>query len=108
MGTRGLTGFIVDGKWYATYNHFDSYPEGLGMEVLEFCKTITDWDKVKELVRGITLVTNDTVQVTPDIIAMYNQFADTTVSTQNKEDWYCLLRDLQGVGILQAIASRTG
>ena len=40
MGTRGVTGFVADGKWYVTYNHFDSYPEYLGMQVLNFAKKL--------------------------------------------------------------------
>ena len=30
MGTRGAWGFIIDGKKKVTYNHWDSYPTGLG------------------------------------------------------------------------------
>ena len=56
MGTRGLTGFIADGKWFVTYNHSDSYPEYLGMKVLEFCKQVEDWDALRENVLALTLV----------------------------------------------------
>lgn len=30
MGTRGALGFIKAGEHKVTYNHYDSYPEGLG------------------------------------------------------------------------------
>ena len=30
MGTRGMNGFISQGETKAAYNHFDSYPTGLG------------------------------------------------------------------------------
>ena len=38
MGTRGLYGFRKNGKDKITYNHWDSYPEGLGQNVLNFVK----------------------------------------------------------------------
>jgi len=34
MGTRGIFGFIYKGKRYIVYNHFDSYPSGLGLWLL--------------------------------------------------------------------------
>lgn len=35
MGTRGTWGFVADGDEKLTYNHFDSYPDGLGVDVLD-------------------------------------------------------------------------
>jgi len=32
MGTRGLFGFRR-GRYYVVYNHFDSYPSGLGFQL---------------------------------------------------------------------------
>lgn len=34
MGTRGCVGFYKDGKEKIGYNHFDSYPTGLGAEII--------------------------------------------------------------------------
>ena len=39
MGTRGFTGFVVDGTEKIAYQQFDSYPSGVGVEVLAFLKT---------------------------------------------------------------------
>lgn len=103
MGTRGLTGFICDSKWLATYNHWDSYPEGLGMQVLNFCKSIINWDDVKEQVRGVDLVKEGS-KPTRNQKKMYEDYSNTGVSEGSLNDWYCLLRELQGVGILKAIA----
>jgi hypothetical protein len=33
MGTRGLLGIVIDGQLKAWYNHYDSYPSGLGQAV---------------------------------------------------------------------------
>lgn len=35
MGTRGYYAFKFRGKYYIFYNHWDSYPKGLGKLVLE-------------------------------------------------------------------------
>ena len=40
MGTSGAIGFVVDGKEFVAYNHFDSYPENLGKEVVEFIRSL--------------------------------------------------------------------
>ena len=34
MGTRGYTVYRHKGRYYVYYNHFDSYPDGLGLQVL--------------------------------------------------------------------------
>ena len=93
MSTRGATGFIADGKWYVTYNHSDSYPEWLGMRVLEFCKTEVFWNKVKENVKKVILV-NEDAKPTKKEIKAYSDFSDTKVGLQTLESWYCLLRGL--------------
>ena len=45
MGTRGAFGFRRRGKTYMIYNHFDSYPSGLGCwfvsDIQEILKTMT-------------------------------------------------------------------
>jgi hypothetical protein len=48
MGTRGLIGFVIKGRRRATYNHFDSYPEGLGFDVLRFILSL-DEEGIKEM-----------------------------------------------------------
>jgi hypothetical protein len=35
MGTRGYYCYKLNGIYYVFYNHFDSYPEGLGLELLK-------------------------------------------------------------------------
>ena len=34
MGTGGLLGFIIQGRRYATWVHYDSYPYSLGWEIV--------------------------------------------------------------------------
>lgn len=39
MGTRGFITFVAGGVEKTAYNHFDSYPSGLGVKVLDFLRT---------------------------------------------------------------------
>lgn len=103
MGTRGATGFVANGKWYVTYNHFDSYPEYLGMQVLNFCKAVIDWDALKARVEKITLV-DEQDKPSEDLVYRYSIYSDISVGNQTVNDWYCLLRTLQGDKILYEIA----
>ena len=44
MSTRGLLGFVHKGHVRASFNHFDSYLEGLGQSVVSICKIMVDWE----------------------------------------------------------------
>lgn len=39
MGTRGYYVFYYHGKFYIYYNHYDSYPEGLGKWIIDSIPT---------------------------------------------------------------------
>lgn len=52
MSTRGGVGWKVDNSWKAVYNHWDSYPEGLGAEVWETIKS----RGLKDVLKGIKKV----------------------------------------------------
>ena len=59
MGTRGAIGFRLDGVDKVAYNHFDSYPSGLGADVLtELCGK-PNWEKMKEQVRNLAFLNQD-------------------------------------------------
>lgn len=102
MSTRGAVGFKLDNEWKVTYNHSDSYPEQLGMRVLEFCKQVDNWDSMKYRVGIVRMVSQDSTPSVSDI-HYYNQYSDLSVSNQSLQDWYCLLRGLQGGKILYEI-----
>lgn len=99
MGTRGAYGFRVDGKDYISYNHFDSYPSGLGVDILAQAKSLIarkgGIEALKKQVRKIRLVTNATPP-TPEDIKRCEPFTDLSVSERSTSDWYCLLRKAQG------------
>lgn len=99
MGTRGLVGFVIDGEVKASYNHFDSYPTGLGCDVVKAVNAGIDADKV----RALRMVKEDQ-KPTVDEQANLLKHANLGVSTGNPAEWYVLLRDLQGdlLGTLDA------
>jgi hypothetical protein len=97
MGTRGVYGFEMEGKKKVAYKHYDSYPEGLGAEIIKQIKQL-DWtqiDQYKQNIGRIKMVTQ-VKKPGPRLIKRYIRFADIYVSKQSLEDWYCLLRNLQG------------
>lgn len=94
MGTRGAYGFVLKGRELATYNHFDSQPQGLGMEVLGFLDETTD-EELRRIAEQILLV-DEQAQPTPEQVAACLEWGDTSVSLQSTNDWYCLLRGAQG------------
>lgn len=94
MGTRGAIGFIVDGKEKVTYNHYDSYPSSLGLEVLEFIAK-TKIEEIREGARKIEIV-DEGSKPSAEQKARLKEFTDLGVAGQSDDDWYCLLRQAQG------------
>lgn len=91
MGTRGAFGWVHNGVEKFTYNHWDSYPDGLGVDVLT-------WLRGADLVALPALV--DALEPVPDTepteedFVKYAKYHDLQVSTGT--DWYSLLRHTQG------------
>ena len=42
MGTRGLIGFIIKGVRKAAFNSHNSYPAGLGNDIVRFILSLTE------------------------------------------------------------------
>lgn len=105
MGTRGAIGFRINGELKVTYNHFDSYPSGLGQEFLEFvqkhCVSENTLQSLKEKVVKVIMVDED-IPPTESQYKDLKNYWDTEVS--NGTDWYALLRRAQGISGLDAIA----
>lgn len=94
MGTRGAYGYIKDGKPKVTYNHFDSYPTGLGEGILAYCKKFSP-NAMRDHCDGITLVTEQT-EPTKTQQRRLEKWTSLSVGKQSTTDWYCLLRECQG------------
>lgn len=96
MGTRGLYGFRYHGIDKTTYNHFDSYPDCLGSDMLEYCSK-HDVETMKKIYDNIYLVNESDKPTQKDIdLCLAAGWYDGNVSRQTTEDWYCLLRNTQG------------
>lgn len=99
MSTRGTFGVVIDGQTKAGYNHCDSYPDYLGRHVIRDIRELLEdhghIDKVKELARNLKSVSDDTPPTKEDIETLA-QFTDLSVGNQTTEEWYNLLRNLQG------------
>lgn len=92
MGTRGFITFVIDGTEKTAYNHFDSYPTGVGMQVVE---DILGEHVTPDAVRDLTVVSPDN-KPTPAEVARLAEYTDLGVSQGSTDDWYCLLRETQG------------
>lgn len=95
MGTRGLSGFHVDGKDYLSYQQYDSYPEGVGLQVVEALRELLakyGVDGLKDKVRAIRLVnaSMEPTRVEREQYKVLHERVSTGV------DWYAQLRSLQG------------
>lgn len=104
MGTRGFIGFVVDGQEKIAYNHFDSYPSGLGADVLGWLYSASrDLPALAERVRALRVV-DPRSKASPEDIERLRESADEGVSTRDLSEWYVLLRRTQGnpAAMLQA------
>lgn len=104
MGTRGAYGFRIEGQDKLSYNHWDSYPSGLGEKLIKELgrskraeETFSQWlTRLRTIAKTIVLVDNDTPPTAEEIKTL-EKWTDLTVSEQTVDDWYCLLREAQGV-----------
>ena len=94
MGTRGAIGFRYKGLDRVTYNHSDSYPSGLGMKAYE---TVVKFNA--EQIAGAAArvhMVEQTEIPSAELQARYSNHFNPNVSTGSMDEWYSLLRDVQG------------
>lgn len=109
MATRGAFGFVVDGEIKMTYNHNDSYPAGLGVEVMNFCRHAQEndlWETLRQRVKNTKLV-SDKDKVPAEILATKkskNLVRRTKNNVSASPNWYEYLRPLQGAEMLWKIS----
>lgn len=107
MSTRGLLGFAHNGELKATYNHSDSYPAWLGVQVATFlAKHRDNMASVETQVDALVMVDDDE-KPTKAQVAKLAQYTDTSVGgvttivdgelvVDDSINWYQVLRDTQG------------
>lgn len=99
MGTRGFLGILKNKEMKGMYNHFDSYPTGLGECIVRDINRI-DIDKRIDVLNDtydyIQLVEYDDKPTKEQQEECQKAgVIDLTVSEQSLDDWYCLLRKTQ-------------
>ena len=104
MGTRGKYGFYYKCKYYLFYNHFDSYPDGLGDKLLQQIKNliyflkqggINFYEYIGNKIESAKIVTDDDVPSTEDLRVLEHS-TNLQVSDRNTNNWYCLTRESHG------------
>lgn len=93
MGTRGLYGVVVNGEVKASYNHFDSYPSGLGADIVKFVQGIENVADTFEQAQNLTLV-DESEEPTP--LQVQKIAGQDRPDAAVGGDWYGWLRDAQG------------
>jgi len=102
MGTRGTSGLIINNKEKLSYNVFDSYPSGLGRDVVNlivFINNENGWEKFRKNAKKLKELKN----ITSEIIEKYKKYADLNVSNKSYTDPYCLFRKIQGSDWLKEV-----
>lgn len=95
MGTRGFIGFVVNDETKVAYCHWDAYPSGLGLTVLNWLAG-ADLAAARQAARALRVVTSDDSPTEEDIQRL-GGYADLTVGgPSDKPTWYQLLRRTQG------------
>jgi hypothetical protein len=96
MGTNGAMVFVVEGERKEQYVHNDSYPEGLGVDVLKWLRKSWEDPAVHEAARNLKPIPVDHPDPTVEEQTALAKYTDLGVSGQSLFDWYCLLRRCQG------------
>jgi hypothetical protein len=112
MGTRGVFGFYYKGKFYVVYNHFDSYPTGLGANIAQEIvaagqEGIAMWKEALDA--GCMVIVpcfgENGPQPTPEDVARLAPYTDSGGSPGGRlDDWYVLTHKCQGtlVGVMES------
>src|SRR5690242_2104256 len=95
MGTRGFITFVIDGEEKTAYNHFDSYPGGLGIDVLAWLRGV-HLPHVREQVEALRVVEPDSEPSDEDIRALKRYYNGNVGGPTDRPTWYQLLRETQG------------
>lgn len=97
MSTNGFLGFVIGGEEKIAYNHSDSYPAGLGIDVLRWLShyTVDHGDELLEQARSLRLVSRES-HATPEEAERFRKFTSLSVASGSSADWYCVLRHTQG------------
>lgn len=97
MGTRGFVGFVSGGETKVAYNHFDSYPGGLGITMLDWL-SVADFTEAAAQALALRVVDPESTPTPEDVVRLSNHL-NLGVDGGHPGDgpsWYQLLRGTQG------------
>lgn len=107
IGTRGVVGFVLKGEAKTSYNHFDSYPEALGVDMLGWLRLLAageatfpdkerqGWPSLARQAEQVRLL-DETEPAPEEAQRALAEVANFGVSSGATEDAYCLTRNMQG------------
>jgi len=98
MSTRGFIGFVIDGTEKIAYNHYDSYPSALGLNVLHWLhvEPQAEPDIIREQARALRVVAVDSEPTDEDIERLQPFYNPHVGGHSDRPTWYQLLRETQG------------
>lgn len=97
MGTRGFVTFVIDGTEKTAYNHWDSYPGGLGVDVLNWLRTaVSDIDALRTAAGDLRVVDPNSEPTDADIERLSTFYDGSVGGKSERPTWYQLLRGTQG------------
>ena len=109
MSTRGMIGLRVNGKFLGTYNHSDSYPDGLGADLTDFVRNLAKNGQTQTFKANAAKVKMVNSQSKPSekVYAYYHGLTGGSMlgAERERKEFYSLLRGYQGVAGLDAILS---
>lgn len=98
MSTNGTFGFVIDGQSKIAYNHSDSYPSGLGLDVRDWLvrSLATRPEVLPHQARALRVVDMDSRPTDKDIDQLSKYYDPTVGGPSDRPTWYQLLRRTQG------------
>lgn len=95
MSTRGFIGFVVDGAEKIGYNHSDSYPSGLGIDMLTWLRTASVAE-LAERTKALRVVESEAEPTDEEIERFRGSYDPSVGGPSDRPTWYQLLRKTQG------------
>jgi hypothetical protein len=96
MSTSGYIKFVADGQTKESYNHSDSMPHGIGINVLHWIRLASrDPAALREAITSLQIVGAGAPDPTEADLARLDMYADPHVGDPGTS-WHALLRYTQG------------
>ncbi|KAF7874988.1 hypothetical protein EAF04_002161 [Stromatinia cepivora] len=105
MGTSGLLVFVFGTQRRATYCHYDSYPTGLGQDIVDFILELQpeQYAIMNQHLEKLEWVEQN-IQVPKDLQEKYQKLGYSQSSGDARQtEWYWILRKVQGAQALRPI-----